>query len=56
MVKMMNITSNSQAEKMPVDEQEMPTTKFGILVGKLTVPDDFDEPLHDEILAEFESW
>jgi prevent-host-death family protein len=28
--------------------------KFGLLKGKLTVPDDFDAPLPDEVLAGFE--
>ena len=28
--------------------------KLGILAGKMTVPDDFDTPLSDELLASFE--
>jgi prevent-host-death family protein len=28
--------------------------KFGVLKGKLTIPSDFDAPLHDEVLAGFE--
>lgn len=44
----------AQAKIVPIDEYDMPTTKFGILAGKLTVPDDFDEPLPDDVLAEFE--
>ena len=28
--------------------------RLGILAGKIHVPDDFDDPLPDEILAEFE--
>ena len=28
--------------------------KLGILAGKLHVPDDFDDPLPDDIIAEFE--
>jgi prevent-host-death family protein len=27
--------------------------RFGVLKGKLTVPDDFDAPLPDEVLAGF---
>ena len=44
----------AQAKIVPIDEHDMPKTKFGILAGKLTVPDDFDEPLPDDVLAEFE--
>ena len=28
--------------------------RFGLLEGKLTIPDDFDAPLPDEVLAGFE--
>jgi antitoxin (DNA-binding transcriptional repressor) of toxin-antitoxin stability system len=28
--------------------------KFGMLAGKLTIPDDFDAPLPDSILDEFD--
>ncbi len=28
--------------------------KLGLLAGKLHVPDDFDDPLPDDILADFE--
>jgi prevent-host-death family protein len=31
-----------------------PPRRLGILDGKLHVPDDFDDPLPDEITAEFE--
>jgi prevent-host-death family protein len=31
-----------------------PRLKFGTLKGKMTIPDDFDEPLPDEILKLFE--
>lgn len=30
------------------------TKKIGLLAGKLSVPDDFDAPLPDELLAGFE--
>lgn len=29
--------------------------RFGLLKGKLHIPDDFDAPLSDDVLAEFES-
>ena len=32
-----------------------PKRRLGVLTGKLRVSDDFDEPLPDEILDEFES-
>jgi len=31
-----------------------PARQLGLLDGKIHVPDDFDDPLPDEILAEFE--
>ena len=31
-----------------------PPRRLGILDGKIHVPDDFDDPLSDEIIAEFE--
>jgi len=31
-----------------------PPRRLGILDGKIHVPDDFDDPLPDEIIAEFE--
>ena len=31
-----------------------PLRRLGILDGKIHVPDDFDDPLSDEIIAEFE--
>lgn len=30
------------------------TVKFGVLDGQIEVPDDFDAPLPDDLLAEFE--
>jgi len=29
--------------------------KIGVLAGKLIVPEDFDEPLPDDVLGEFEN-
>jgi len=33
---------------------DSPPRRLGILDGKIHVPDDFDDPLPDEIIAEFE--
>jgi prevent-host-death family protein len=35
-------------------EQKLERRKLGTLAGKLHVPDDFDDPLPDDILADFE--
>ena len=35
-------------------EQKKERRKLGTLAGKLHVPDDFDDPLPDDILADFE--
>jgi hypothetical protein len=35
-------------------ERPLPPRRLGTLAGKLHVPDDFDDPLPDEIIAEFE--
>lgn len=35
-------------------EQNRERRKLGTLAGKLHVPDDFDDPLPDDILADFE--
>jgi prevent-host-death family protein len=42
------------ARLMPLVAQR-PKRRPGALAGKLHVSDDFDDPLPDEILAEFES-
>lgn len=34
-------------------QAETPPRKLGLLAGKLKVPDNFDEPLPDEILEDF---
>lgn len=41
------------ARLVPVEPQK-DRRKLGILAGKLHVPDDFDDPLPDRILADFE--
>lgn len=35
-------------------EKRLERRKLGTLAGKLHVPDDFDDPLPDDILADFE--
>jgi len=37
-----------------LDAPATPKRRLGFLKGKLKVPDDFDAPLPDEVLAEFE--
>ncbi len=41
------------ARLVPIDAVK-PPRRLGILAGKIHVPDDFDDPLPDEIIAEFE--
>jgi prevent-host-death family protein len=41
------------ARLVPI-EQKKERRKLGTLAGKLHVPDDFDDPLPDDILADFE--
>lgn len=36
------------------DNQAQPLRPFGLCAGEFTVPDDFDAPLPEEILQEFE--
>lgn len=43
-----------EAKLVPVDAEATPKKRIGILAGKLIVPEDFDAPLPDEILAAFE--
>lgn len=35
-------------------EESVPKIRFGVLKGKVKVPEDFDAPLPDEMLSEFE--
>ncbi|HEY7155417.1 MAG TPA: hypothetical protein VH575_15755 [Gemmataceae bacterium] len=42
------------AEIKPVSSPIPQLRPFGLCVGQFTVPDDFDQPLSDEILKEFE--
>lgn len=34
--------------------QNKPTRRFGVLKGKIVVADDFDLPLPDDVIADFE--
>jgi hypothetical protein len=38
----------------PVDKDKHPSIKFGTLKGKVRIADNFDDPLPDEVLEEFE--
>jgi antitoxin (DNA-binding transcriptional repressor) of toxin-antitoxin stability system len=42
------------AEIKPIPARAQQLRPFGLCVGQFTVPDDFDQPLPDEILKEFE--
>ena len=44
----------AEAKIVAVDAQAKPKKIIGLLKGKIDVPDDFDESLSDEIIAEFE--
>ncbi len=35
--------------------EAMPAIRFGVLKGKISIADDFDAPLPDEVLAAFEN-
>jgi prevent-host-death family protein len=42
------------AEIKPVVNETQQPRPFGLCAGEFTVPDDFDQPLPEEILKEFE--
>ena len=44
----------AQAKITPIGSESKPKKKIGVLAGKLHVPDNFDDPLPDDVLAEFE--
>ena len=44
----------SSGEVVPIDAQERPRRRIGVLEGKLHVPDDLDAPLPDEVMRAFE--
>jgi prevent-host-death family protein len=41
------------ARLVPVEQKNEPR-KLGVLAGKLRVPDDFDDALPDDVIADFE--
>lgn len=43
------------AKLMPLDMPASPRRRLGFLKGRLVVPDDFDAPLPEAALADFES-
>ncbi|MBP9714487.1 MAG: type II toxin-antitoxin system prevent-host-death family antitoxin [Sterolibacterium sp.] len=43
-----------EAKLVPLDVEPSQKKRIGILAGKLNVPEDFDAPLPDEILAAFD--
>jgi antitoxin (DNA-binding transcriptional repressor) of toxin-antitoxin stability system len=45
---------NAEAKLVPVVAGERPQKRFGILKGKLQLPDDLDAPLPEEVLKSFE--
>ena len=42
------------AEIKPVAAGPVPLRPFGLCAGEFVVPEDFDEPLPDEVLRQFE--
>ena len=48
------ITRRGEAVAILAPPPNQPALRFGIDEGRFVVPDDFDAPLPDELLAEFE--
>ena len=44
----------AEAKIVAVNAKTKPKKIIGLLKGEIYIPDDFDEPLSDEIIAEFE--
>jgi hypothetical protein len=42
------------SDEKPDRDQPLTKRPFGLCAGEFTVPDDFDEPLPDSILSDFE--
>ena len=42
------------AELRPISSSSKQLRPFGLCAGEFTVPDDFDEPLPEEVLSAFE--
>ena len=45
---------NMQAKIVPASYPDKKEKKIGLLAGKLIIPEDFDEPLDEDVIAEFE--
>lgn len=43
-----------EAKLVPATTPDVPGKRIGLLAGKLTIPDDFDAPLPEELLKAFE--
>ncbi|MDP3539598.1 MAG: prevent-host-death protein [Azonexus sp.] len=43
-----------EAKLVPATSSDVPQKYIGLLAGKLTIPDDFDAPLPEELLKSFE--
>ncbi len=43
------------AEMKPTVPEEITSRPFGLCAGEFIVPDDFDEPLPENIISEFEN-
>ena len=46
---------NAEVKLVAVGHAEKPKKKIGVLAGKLDVPENFDAPLPDDVLAAFEN-
>jgi hypothetical protein len=44
------------ARLCPLEQKKRNTIKFGLLKGRIEVAPDFDAPLPDDVLADFERW
>ena len=44
----------AEAKLVPVDANQRPRKRFGLLKGKLKLPADLEAPLPDEIIRSFE--
>ena len=45
----------AEVKLVPASFTDKPIKKIGMLAGKLDVPEDFDAPLPDDVLSEFEN-
>jgi prevent-host-death family protein len=42
------------ARLVPIDSSKQPGVRFGLMKGQITIANDFDAPLPDELLRAFE--